>query len=204
MKNPAPTGFPDFCRSLSGFLKPTLSEDVPHCLLKRPEPPQAMSNQPPVYDRRQPFAKRLLGRVFGASDGGWVSFPAEERDHPASATPPGLREPPLTQPISPAFFSMAGETPSLPIFVWPAVSQGPWASRPHRPNPVLGTPTLIDPAKSPPTRGRGRRRPVEFAPFTTQPSPHRSKPVGGTPTLLDLPPSPLSHTQPHIPLSTMN
>jgi hypothetical protein len=120
-EKPRPNRVPKSPRSYSGFLKPTLSENVPRCFLKRPEPPQAMLNQLPVSARRQPFAKRLRVRVFGASDGGRDSFPAEERDHPASATPPGLREPPRTQPNPPAFFSMAGETPGLPIFMWPAV-----------------------------------------------------------------------------------
>ena len=70
MKHPAPTGFSDSFSSCR-FYNRTLSEDVPHCLLKRPEPPRAMPNQPPVSDSQQSFAKRLPFCVFAPWRATW-------------------------------------------------------------------------------------------------------------------------------------
>jgi hypothetical protein len=179
-----------------------------------------MPNKPPVSARRQPFAKRLLIRVFGASDDGRGSFVEVDTGRFASASPDGLGEALRTQLNQCGLFSMAGETPAPPIFVWLAVRPH-FDSRDARLEIDSNNPQL-EHIPTPPSHPAHRTEIPQPGPQGCRPqgawaSPacgvriifhqartYRSKSLGGTTTLLDLPLDPFSHTQPHAPLLTMN
>jgi hypothetical protein len=181
MKNPAPTGF---LKTVFYQLFHSLSEDDLRCLLKHPEPIEAMFKQTPTPDRRQPYTNRLPATVFIPWRRAWNSN--QERGAgvpPVNAGPPGI--------------SLALD-PKLPV-------RDPYSSdNPYLHHNAFGAAFQV----SAPGTGANFPTPFDFSDYCTQghdrfgcrtvPPGHRVRFAHRVAT------PPFTHTQPHNPISTMN